>query len=75
MAAKFRNKVGQFKACRVRRFFETDDPMNDYVPGDVLSDIANDLRKRDIREGCPRCRAEVEENASEPDVMQRWGLR
>ena len=75
MRWNFRNRKGRFQACRVNRFCCSDDPMNASVPGDVLHDIVNDLRKRDVREGCPVCTEDVRENASEPDVMARWGYR
>lgn len=67
-------KTGRFRACRVRTF-NYDDPMNDYAGGDVIGEIVNDLRKKDVRDGCPQCREELMENASEPDVLLRWGYR
>lgn len=71
----FRNKKGRFQRCRVEALHDTaDDPMNDYAGSDVMGEIANDLRRKDLRDGCTRCRGEVAENASEPDVMARWGL-
>ena len=48
-----------------------DDPMNAYAP---MGDIYNAARKRDLHDGCPRCRGDVMDNASEPDVMARWEL-
>jgi hypothetical protein len=68
-------KTGQFRQCRVKSFTHNDDPMNDYAGSDVCAEIANDLRKKDLRDGCTECRREVAENASEPDVMARWDLR
>jgi len=68
-------KTGRFRACRVRAFQEIDDPMNEYVGGDVIGELVNDMRRRDVRDGCPACRAEVLENASEPDVLARMGFR
>lgn len=70
-------KTGRFRECRLspRRlnaFY--DDPMTDAYGVDT-GEFVNDWRKQDIRDGCPRCRAEVIENASEPDVMARWGFR
>ena len=59
--------------CRVEALDAcADDPMNAYAP---MCDIYNDARRKDLRDGCPKCTADVAENASEPDVMQRWGLR
>lgn len=77
MKTIFRDKkTGRFRACRVTAFHNRpEDPMDAYAGADIMGDVCNDLRKRDLRDGCPTCRAEVIENASEPDVMQRWGLR
>ena len=69
----FRNRTGRFQACRVNQFCRSDDPMN--AACGCADEIVNDLRKRDVREGCPVCTTDVIENASEPDVMQRWGYR
>lgn len=71
----FRDKKGRFKACRLspeRLDAFYNDPMTE--ASGCAGDFVNDWRKRDLREGCPRCRAEVMENASEPDVMARYGL-
>jgi len=69
----FRDKrTGRFHACRVRSIND-DDPMNEACG--CMGEIINDLRKRDIRDGCTECLADVMENGSEPDVMQRWGFR
>ena len=66
-------KTGRFVACRINQLERcADDPMNAYAP---IGDIYGDARRRDVRDGCPRCTEEVAENASEPDVMQRWGFR
>lgn len=72
----FRNaKTGRFRACRLAHLDDFyDDPMT-VACGVDTSEFVNDWRKRDIREGCPRCRADVAENMSEPDVMARWELR
>ncbi len=68
-----RDKRGRFRSCRINNLDRcADDPMNYGAP---MGDIYNDARKRDLRDGCPRCKAEVAENASEPDVMRRWELR
>jgi hypothetical protein len=70
----FRNKrTGRFRACRLSQLDALyNDPMSEGAP---LGDFVNDWRRQDLRDGCPRCRAEVIENLSEPDVMQRWGIR
>lgn len=68
-------RTGRFRACRLspRRLQSLyDDPMSDGAP---LGDFTTDWRRADIRDGCPRCTQDVIENASEPDVMQRWGFR
>lgn len=71
----FRDKrTGRFTACRVESFAD-DDPRNAYVGGDVIGEVVNDLRKRDVRHGCTKCREPVVANASEPDVMRQWGFR
>jgi hypothetical protein len=38
-------------------------------------EFARDFRRKDLRDGCPHCSESVLENASEPDVLARWGLR
>jgi hypothetical protein len=38
-------------------------------------EFVNDWRRQDLRDGCPFCRNEVVENASEPDVLRRMDLR
>lgn len=70
-------RTGRFRPCRVEHFARTsdEDPMTATIPGDVLGDLYNDLRKQDVRDGCPRCTQQVVDNASEPDVMHRWGYR
>lgn len=68
---QWRDKQGRFKACCVQSF-NYDDPMN--AECGCLGEIINMLRKKDLAAGCPTCRAEVMENASEPDVLRRWEL-
>jgi len=65
-------RSGRFRACRVTAL-DYDDPI--MAMSGCAGEFANDFRKRDLREGCPRCLDEVAENASEPDVMARMGLR
>ena len=38
-------------------------------------EFANDFRQKDVRDGCPSCTGMIMDNASEPDVMRRWGYR
>lgn len=69
-------RTGRFRACRlspasVDAFYS--DPIT--AECGCADEIVNEWRKRDLRDGCPRCRADVVENASEPDVLRRWGLR
>lgn len=66
-------KTGRFRSCRVRDFLSTDDPITEM--SGCSGEISNDLRKRDLRDGCPICTEDVIENGSEPDVMARWGFR
>lgn len=67
------NRRGNRVVCRIAALDAcADDPMNDYAP---MGDIYNDARRADLRDGCPTCTADVVDNASEPDVMARWGLR
>lgn len=73
----YRDRDGVKRVCRLApdkmaAFY--DDPMT-VAYGVDTSEFVYDWRKKDIRLGCPYCRAEVMENASEPDVLQRWGLR
>lgn len=73
MSEEYTAKDGATRRCRIAQLEDSaDDPMNDGAP---MGDIYNDARKRDLRDGCPRCKGDVAENASEPDVMERWGLR
>lgn len=51
-----------------------DDPMTSAYGVDT-GEFVNDWRRKDIADGCPFCRQEVEDNLSEPDVMSRWGIR
>lgn len=72
----FRDKKGRFRACRLsesRLAAFYDDPMTSAYGVDT-GEFVNDWRKRDLRDGCPRCRAEVMENASEPDVLARFEM-
>jgi hypothetical protein len=48
---------------KVRKFYRqmNDDPMNDYIPGDVLGDITDDFERRH-RAACVRCRHYGAEN-------------
>jgi hypothetical protein len=67
------NRRGNRVVCRIAALDAcADDPMNAYAP---MGDIYNDCRRADLRDGCPACIEGVTENASEPDVMARWGLR
>jgi hypothetical protein len=71
----FRDKrTGRFRACRLAHL---DDFYNDPMTraSGCAGEFVNDWRKRDLREGCPRCHAEVIENVSESDVMSRMELR
>jgi hypothetical protein len=71
-----RDNKGRFVfVCRVQQFYEDDDPMLVSIPSDVRQDIVNDIRKRCIADGCVKCRTQVEDNLSEPDVMERMGFR
>lgn len=70
----FRDKRGRFRACRLSHVNEfLEDPMTE--ASGCGDEFVEEWRKRDLREGCPRCREDVMENASEPDVLARWGLR
>ncbi len=64
--------TGRFRTCRLDSF-AYDDPMN--AECGCLDEIINDMRKRDVKDGCPKCTTALIDNASEPDVMQRWGYR
>lgn len=68
-------KTGRFKGCRVAALERADDDPMTAAMGAPMGDFFRDARRRDVQEGCPRCTADVIENASEPDVMQRWGFR
>jgi hypothetical protein len=68
----FKNKKGRWQMCRLAAT-DWDDPI--MAMSGCSGEFASDFRKRDVRDGCPFCRGEVKENASEPDVMARWGLR
>jgi hypothetical protein len=71
--AEYIDRNGKPRRCRIASLDESaDDPMNYGAP---MGDIYNQARKDDLRDGCPECRADVLENASEPDVMSRWDLR
>lgn len=64
-------RTGRFRQCRVRQLDEAaDDPI--MVASGCFGEFVNDARKRDLRDGCPRCWEEVIANASEPDG---WELR
>lgn len=67
----FTNKEGERQQCRMEVFNEPDPIMDE---SGCAGEFANDFRKQDIRDGCPICTGSVMENASEPDVMQRWGF-
>ncbi len=70
---EYTDKNGVKRRCRIEQLENSaDDPMNEGAP---MGDIYNSARKRDVRDGCPRCTDDVVENASEPDVMSRWGFR
>jgi hypothetical protein len=66
----WRDSKGRFRACRVRRFLEAESEHP--WPGAPVGEIANQMRRKDLGEGCPRCTEDMIENASEPDVMARW---
>ena len=68
----YRDIVAKWSRCRMRQFDEPDPIME---ASGCSGEFANDWRRRDVRDGCPWCREEVLENASEPDVMRRWGYR
>ena len=73
----FRDRRGRFRACRLspsRLDAFYDDPMTRAYGVDT-EEFVNEWRRQDLRAGCPRCRADVAENASEPDVLARWELR
>lgn len=65
-------RTGKTQTCRLESA-DWDDPM--MVASGCAGEFSNDWRVADLRDGCPRCTAEVEDNLSEPDVMERWGLR
>lgn len=69
----FRNKGTQvWQRCRIQST-EWDDP---YMQESGCSgEFYGDFLRRDVADGCPRCTGQVLDNASEPDVMQRWGYR
>ena len=68
----FRNKkTGKWQQCRLAST-EWDDPIMEM--SGCAGEFANDFRKKDLQDGCPSCCGDVMENASEPDVMQRWGF-
>ena len=70
-------RTGKEQTCRLSESSIaglTEDPITEAYGVDC-GEFINDWRKRDLREGCPFCRAEVEENLSEPDVLSRWGMR
>jgi len=71
--AWFRNKrTGEWQQCRLE---DTDwgDPI--MQESGCSGEFANDFRKKDLYDGCPRCNEDVADNVSEPDVMARWGFR
>lgn len=69
-------RTGEMRACRVREFdTRDDDPMDRYAGADVMGDVRASLLRKDLRDGCPECLGDVTENGSEPDVLQRWGMR
>ena len=69
----FRNQsTGEWQRCRMESVDWDDAYM---TMSGCSSEFANDFRKKDLRDGCPRCSGDVLENASEPDVMSRWGLK
>lgn len=69
----FTNKhTGKWQRCRLAST-DWDDPI--MAMSGCSDDFANDFRIKDLKDGCPMCTDNVAENASEPDVMSRWGLR
>jgi len=76
--APFTNpRTGQQQTCRLDptkldEFY--DDPMTAAYGVDT-GEFTNGWRKQDLADGCPHCKQEVIDNASEPDVMGRWELR
>lgn len=69
----FRNeRANKWQRCRLEAT-DWDDPI--MHESGCAGEFANDMRKQDLRDGCPFCTANVVENASEPDVMLRWEMR
>ena len=71
----YRDHQGVKQICRLapeKLEIFYDDPITQACG--ASGEFVNDWRKRDLRAGCPYCRAAVMENASEPDVLNRWGL-
>lgn len=69
-------RTGTLQTCRLdpeRLDAFYDDPCTAAYGVDT-GEFVNDWRKRDLRDGCPHCRADVAENLSEPDVLTRWEL-
>lgn len=69
---KFINKrTGKEQTCRLDSA-DWEDPIMEM--SGCAAEFANEWRKQDLRDGCPRCAGEVFDNASELDVMERWEL-
>ena len=69
----FRNdETYEWQKCRLMDT-EWDDPI--MAESGCAGEFADDFRKKDLRDGCPFCTGAVVENASECDVMARWGFR
>ena len=77
MSQVYVDKRGKPRLCRLdpAKLEEFHDDPITQAYGVPTGDFINDWRKLDLRDGCPFCRAEVAENASEPDVMRRWEIR
>jgi hypothetical protein len=73
----YTDRHGRTRTCRLdpeRLDAFHDDPMTTAYGVDT-GEFVNDWRRQDLRDGCPFCRNEVVENASEPDVLRRMDLR
>ena len=63
---------GEWRRCRLAST-DWDDPT--MAMSGCSGEFANEFRRKDVADGCPRCCEELAENGSEPDVLGRWGYR
>jgi len=65
-------RTNEWQQCRMEST-AWDDPI--MQESGCSGEFTNDFRRKDLHDGCPVCTSDVMENASEPDVMARWGFR